>query len=312
MNLRNNSYVLLFLLLASCLQHGPKSASHPLPVHNPLIALDELLTCDLSNGYVVVDFRSPNAYAKGHIKEAINIWRSEIENKSKPYNGIMPTKVQLEEVFSKKGVRSTDTLIVYDNNGSCEATRLWWVLQHYGFTQTRILNGGLKAYVQRGLPLSKETPNKDRTHFILKGEFPEYFIAREELLTLLSTNTPLRLVDVRTPDEFHGKRKKKGANKAGRISKSILFDWKNALDVNNEHHFLPLEELQKQYQKLTPNKEDLMVIYCHSGVRSAHTTFVLTQLLGYKNIKNYDGSWAEWSYFEKLPYEKDFETIIFE
>ncbi len=308
----SNSYVLLFLLLTSCLQHGSRPASHPLSSHNPLIELDELLTCDLSKGYVLIDFRAPNAYAEGHIEEAVNIWRPEIENKNEPYSGILPTKVQLEKVFSKKGIQPTDTLIIYDDNGSCEATRLWWVLQQYGFNQTRVLNGGLKAYLQHGPPLSKETPKRNASHFILKGEFMEQYIGREELLGLLDANTPLRLVDVRTPDEFNGKRQKKGAFKAGRISKSILFDWKNALDTNKEQHFLPLEELQKRYQKLTPNKEDLMVIYCHSGVRSAHTTFVLTQLLGYKNVKNYDGSWTEWSHFEKLPYEKDFETIIFE
>ncbi len=311
MNLRN-SYILLFLLLTSCQQHGLRPASNSQSSHHPLIELDELLTYDLSKGYALIDFRPPNAYAKGHIKEAITIWRPEIENKNMPYGGILPTKAQLEKVLSKKGVQPTDTLIIYDNNGSCEATRLWWVLQHYGFNQTRILNGGLKAYVQHGPPLSKETPKKDRSHFILKGEFPEHYIGREELLGLLDANTPLRLVDVRTPEEFHGKRQKKGAFKAGRISKSIRFDWKNALDINKEQYFLPLEELQHRYQKLIPNKEDLVVIYCHSGVRSAHTTFVLTKLLGYKNVKNYDGSWTEWSYFKKLPYEKDFETVIFE
>ena len=307
-----SSPILVFLLLTSCLQRGSKLATHAFPSHNPLIELEELLANDFSKGYALVDFRHPQAYAEGHIKEAVNIWRSDIEDTTKPYKGIMPTKEQLEKVFSKKGIQPTDTLILYDDNGSCEATRLWWVLQHYGFKQTRVLNGGLKAYRERGLALSKEIPKRDRSRFVLKGEFPEHFIGRDELLNLLNTKTPLKLVDVRTPDEFHGKRQKKGAYKAGRISKSIYFDWKNALDSTNGHHFLPKEALQKRYQKLSPNKEDLVVVYCHSGVRSAHTTFVLTQLLGYKNIKNYDGSWTEWSYFDGLPYERDLETTIFE
>ncbi len=307
-----SSLSLVSLLLASCLQRGSKLATHPFPSHSPLIELEELLANDFSKRYTLVDFRHPRAYTEGHIKEAVNIWRSDIENSSQPYKGIMPTKEQLEKVFSKKGIQPTDTLILYDDNGSCEATRLWWILQHYGFNQTRVLNGGIKAYLGHGLALSKKVPKRDSSNFVLKGVFPEHFIDREELLNLLNTKNPLKLVDVRTPDEFHGKRQKKGAYKAGRISKSIFFDWKNALDSTNEHHFLPKEALQKRYEKLSPNKEDLVVVYCHSGVRSAHTTFVLTQLLGYKNIKNYDGSWTEWSYFDGLPYERDLETTIFE
>lgn len=302
----------MVFVLASCIQRGSNPLLGSLPSQNPLIEMDELLTSDFSARHTLIDFRPQSAYTKGHIKGAVNIWRSELEDRTKPYTGMMPTKKQLENILSKKGIDPSDTLIIYDHNGSCEAARLWWILQHYGFNQTRILNGGWNAYLHAGLLPSKEEPHTITTAFNLKGATSEFFIDREELLTLLHANTPVKLVDVRTPEEYHGKRKKKGAHKAGRIPKSILFDWKNALDSIEGQFFLPKEALQKRFQNLSPNKEDLMVIYCHSGVRSAHTTFVLTQLLGYKNVKNYDGSWTEWSYYEQLPYVKDAETVIFE
>ena len=311
MSLKNNP-ILLVLVLTSCIQRSSVGELASVPSHNPLIELEELLTSDFSKGYALIDFRPRSAYTNGHIKGAVNIWRTELEDSNKPYKGMMPTKSQLEQLLSKKGLHPNDTLIIYDHNGSCEATRLWWILQHYGFDQTRILNGGWNAYLHAGLLPSKEEPQTTTTAFNLKGATSEFFIDREALLSLLKTNTPVKLVDVRTPGEYHGKRKKKGAYKAGRIPKSILFGWKNALDSIEGHFFLPKEALQERYQNLSPNKEDLMVIYCHSGVRSAHTTFVLTQLLGYKNVKNYDGSWTEWSYFEQLPYERDAETVIFE
>ena len=104
---------------------------------------------------------------------------------------------------------------------------------------------------------------------------------------------------------FLVKDKKKGAAKGGRIPKSVHIDWAEAFNYSGDKRIKPVEELKIIYNKLNIKKNDPIIVYCHSGVRSAHTTFVLTQLLGYKNVKNYDGSWTEWSYFNDLPFKKD-------
>ena len=111
------------------------------------------------------------------------------------------------------------------------------------------------------------------------------------------------LIDTRTKEEFLGEYIKKGAFKAGKIPKSKLIDWANAINYDGDKKIKSKAELNEIYAGL--NKNDTLYVYCHSGVRSAHTTFVLTQILGYKNILNYDGSWTEWSYYEKLLLNKD-------
>jgi len=117
------------------------------------------------------------------------------------------------------------------------------------------------------------------------------------------------LVDARSAEEYEGQLQKAGAKKAGRIPKSIHIDWSEAVDYGNTYTFKPISELEKIYGSIGASKEDTIIVYCHSGVRSSHTSFVLTQLLDYKNVLNYDGSWIEWSYYDHLPFENDFITL---
>ena len=107
-----------------------------------------------------------------------------------------------------------------------------------------------------------------------------------------------------------GKQQKTGAAKAGRIPNSVCIDWSLAIHYNDDKKIKSIEELEQVYSVLGISKSDPIIVYCHSGVRSAHTTFILTQLLGYKNVKNYDGSWTEWSHFNDLPTEQDSITTL--
>ena len=104
---------------------------------------------------------------------------------------------------------------------------------------------------------------------------------------------------------------KKGAKEAGRIPESIPADWAHSVNYEGDKKFKSLEELEAIYTSILPDKEQPIIVYCHSGVRSAHTNFVLSNLMGYKNIKNYDGSWVEWSHFENYPKVSDSVTTIF-
>jgi len=278
-----------------------------------LIEAEELLNSSGDPHIKIVHFGKKNEYDKGHIKGALPIWRTDIEDASYPFNGMLCAKDQLEELCSNLGIKNTDTIIVYDGIASCDATRLWWAMANYGFFKLKILNGGLKRWVAIGGELSTEKPSYEKSNFVLPKEAPmDFHIARIDVHRAVDKQTTTLLIDTRTINEYTGIRKKNGASKAGRIPTSLTIDWVKAVNYDGDHKFKTYAALERLYGPLIPDKEQAVIAYCHSGYRSAHTTFVLSQLLGYKNVKNYDGSWLEWSRISDNPMEKDSITTIFE
>ncbi len=276
-----------------------------------IIEAEELLLISNQNNIKIIDFRKPSAYKTAHIKGSLNIYRPHIEDTSSPYKGMMAKKEKIETLFGKLGIKNNDTLIVYDDRGECDAARLWWVLKNYGFESVKLLNGGLKAWKKAGGVVNANTVAVTSSKFTLPTDSPfDLWIGKEEILEVLASSKNIVILDTRNTDEYSGKRQKTGAYKAGRIPNSMLIDWAEAIDYNRTQKFKSYEELEYLYNKMGISKNNAIITYCHSGVRSAHTTFVLTELLGYKNVRNYDGSWVEWSYFKELPFEQDSITTL--
>ena len=274
-----------------------------------LIEAKDLKTTINNINIKVLDVRKKEFYLKEHIAGALNIWRTDIEDDSYPYKGIMASKAQIETLFGSLGIKTTDTIIVYDDNGLCEASRLWWILQNYDFKNIKMLHGGISEWKLNYGQVTTELPQVSESVFKLpKDPKMQYYVSKEQVTEALNTNVVI--LDTRTIDEFTGKKQKNGAAKGGRLPNSIHIDWTKAINYNGNQHLKSIEELEVIYSKLNINKKDSIILYCHSGVRSAHTTFVLTQLLGYKNVMNYDGSWTEWSHFNDLPFESDSITLI--
>lgn len=310
MNWKISTFIFLFILGVSCKQQeeSPKENNAIIHVQKTPLVEAEVLKSNLDNlEYTIVDFRKPEQFKKGHLPNAINIWRNDIENPDSPYKGVIASKEQLEKLFSKLSIKNEDTLLIYDDRGLCDAARLWWVLNTYNFTKVKLLNGGLRAWQKAGGQLTTAIPTRGHSNFKLSAKNEMLFYTTKEEI---KHKPNWILIDARTHDEFSGKRQKLGASTAGRIPNSRFLDWSETVDYEGTMRFKSLEELAQLYNKLGVAKNDTIVTYCHTGVRSAHTTFVLTQLLGYKNVKNYDGSWVEWSYYNDLPIKKDSSTVI--
>ncbi|MDB9961440.1 sulfurtransferase [Oceanihabitans sp.] len=308
MNWRISVLALIFVFIA-CKQEKIITTKE-IVEDNYLIEAEELKAAINKNANIkIIDFRKKEFYKDEHIIGSINIWRTDIEDRSYDYNGMIASMAQIETLFGDLGIENNDTLIIYDDNGLCDAARLWWLLQNYDFTNVKLLNGGLKSWKTLNGEVSNEIPIMKKTIFKLNAN-PKmrYYVSKEEMQVALQTNTVI--LDTRTTDEFTGKRQKAGAMKGGRIPNSMHIDWADAINYEGDKKLKRITDLETIYNQLRIDKNDPIIVYCHSGVRSAHTTFVLTQLLGYKNVKNYDGSWIEWSYFDDLPYKKDGITLI--
>ncbi len=302
--------ILLGFCFAACKNESAKHSKVALG-ESSLIEVEQLFENQNSNNIKIIDFRKKEDYLRNHIPNAIQIWRSDIEDMSWPYNGMMASRKSIENLLSNLGIRNEDMLVLYDDNGSCDAARLWWVLKSYGFNAVKILNGGFHAWIAADGPLTKVKPQFEKSTFkLVHKNDKNLFIGRQELNDLIQNDSTHFILDTRTDDEFSGKRQKLGAASAGRIPNSILMDWAKSVDFNGTGKFKSIPELRALYDKLNLPLNAPIITYCHSGVRSAHTTFVLHELLGYSNVKNYDGSWTEWSYFDDLPFEKDSITTI--
>lgn len=308
-------FLLLIISLAACHHSKNEDRSNLEPPSSAgfgndyLIEAPELIELIKNEKVKIIDFRKKEIYAQEHLKGALNMWRSDIEDSTYPYGGMMASKQQIERLFSKMGINTSDILVIYDDNGLCDASRLWWILQNYDFTQVKLLHGGLTAWKKSGGAVTQEEPLIQDAVFKLKENASmKYFISKEEVQKSINRN--ITLLDTRSIDEFSGKKRKKGAAKGGRIPNSINIDWSAAIDYDGDKKFKSIEDLEAIYTQHGMTKDDTLIVYCHSGVRSAHTTFVLTQLLAFKHVKNYDGSWTEWSSFNNLSYVNDSKTTI--
>lgn len=276
---------------------------------NYLIEFDQLQKVIDYEDVKIIDFRRSKQYQQDHIPGALNIWRSDIRSNSFPYGGMKASKEEVELLFSNLGINHGDWIVIYDDMGLCDAARLWWLLQIYNYKKVQLVNGTYASWKAKHETTSA-IPKIHQTDFKFKGT-PDYakYIAKKDVQSSIGKRI---ILDTRTADEFSGKRQKKGAFKGGRIPTSIRIDWAAAINYNGDRKMKTIEELREVYKDVLKHKEDTIITYCQSGTRSAHTTFVLTQLLGMKHVKNYDGSWIEWSYFNDLPFEKDSITTIFE
>ncbi|NOQ70539.1 MAG: hypothetical protein GQ574_00970 [Crocinitomix sp.] len=289
-----NKYYTFFLgLLLLSVNAFTQTSSHS------IISADEL--ADHFSEYVVLDISKEEIFQEESIAGALHFTRDVISKTDGEYGGLMASREKLETLFSDLGIAPTDKIVAYDHKGGSDAARLWWVLRFYGHEQVQLLNGGIRAWGDR-------TPSVDSVKTLTPPSayvFPassKNVIKGADIASVKAAieNPNIILIDTRNKAEYEGAFQKDGAFKAGRIPGSIHIDWAANIDYHGDQLLHDKDSLLRLYESNGITKDKEIIVYCHSGVRSSFTAFVLSEVLEYPNVSNYDGSWIEWSYHNEL------------
>ncbi len=243
-------------------------------------------------------------YDQGHAPNAIAWnWQSQLQDGVKRD---LISRKDFEELLGASGVANDTTVVVYGDNNNWFACWAFWQLKYYGHSNARVMNGGRKKWLEENRPLTKDVPSFPRASY--KASDPNESIrARRNLIFDHIGKSDLNLVDVRSPDEFTGKiiappGMTETAQRAGHIPGASNIPWSKA--VNDDGTFRSSDELKQLYEGGGVRRDRETVAYCRIGERSSHTWFVLSYLLGYDKVRNYDGSWTEWGNLIDAPIEK--------
>jgi thiosulfate/3-mercaptopyruvate sulfurtransferase len=240
------------------------------------------------------------SYDKGHIRGAIKLdWSTELQDQVRRD---FVNKQQFEELLSSKGVASDQTVVLYGGNNNWFAAYAYWYFKLYGHQDVKLLDGGRKKWELDSRELTDDEVNRERTTYTAQEQDHSIRAFRDETVEAIGVKN---LVDVRSPDEYAGRLlapahlPQEQAQRAGHIPTSVNVPWsKNA---NDDGTFKSDEELTALYDEVGFDTDKDTIALCRIGERSSLTWFVLTELLGRKNVKNYDGSWTEYGSLVGVP-----------
>jgi len=247
----------------------------------------------------------PTNYEKGHIDGAVGWnWKKHLQDQ---LVRDIAGKEALEQLLSESGITPETNIVLYGDNNNWFAAYAYWALKYYGHDKVQLVDGGRVKWEKEGREYSTEVPSHDKAHYHFHGSTREDIRAYKDHVQ--SKIGKAALVDVRSPKEFSGELlapenlPQEGAQRGGHIPTAASIPWATAVNTE-DGTFKSIDELKEIYggKGVTPNKE--VIAYCRIGERSAHTWFVLRELLGYPDVKNYDGSWTEWGSSIRVPIEK--------
>lgn len=249
----------------------------------------------------IIDVRNSAKYLLGHLPQSINMWGNDFSNPEGWVDGLIAEPEAFSAAAQAKGINNNSEIVVYDDDNSIWATRLWWIFRVYGHQNVKVLEGGYDAWKAEDLPTKILPHNPEEGNFEVRNVKNDWIVNSDTIAENLN-NKDFIVLDTRTEAEYLGKETNSGAPRKGRIPNSIHIEWNEVLD--EDHSFKNAEEISEIYesQGVTKDKE-LIAPMCHNGVRAAHTFFTL-KLLGYDNLKLYDESWVGWSSRSDLPLER--------
>jgi len=246
-------------------------------------------------------------YEVGHVENAIKIdWQTDLQDQLiRDYID----KGKFEQLLSDKGISNDSTVVFYGDKSNWWACYALWVFKLFGHENCLVMNGGRQKWIEEERPLTKDVPDFPKTDYKVSGTNEAIRAFRDDVVTHMGSGNPL--IDVRSPKEYSGELlhmeayPQEGALRGGHIPGADNVPWATA--ANEDGTFKSADELRSIYMEGKGLKEgDDIIAYCRIGERSSHTWFVLTYLLGFDDVKNYDGSWTEWGNLVRAPIEKDF------
>lgn len=279
-------------------------------VHADVLVSTDWVAANLSNPNVriVESNEDPLLYPSGHIPGAVQVdWTQDLND---PVLRDYIQKNQFEALLSRIGVTKDTTIVFYGDKNNWWATYAFWVFQLFGHTNAKIMDGGRLKWEKEGRDLTREVPRYPATTYIAQDRDDARIRAfRTQVLEHIKANRPL--VDVRSPQEYTGELlhmpnyPQEGTLRGGHIPGAQSVPWARAINPD-DGTFKTSDELRAIYEGEKGLKStDDIIAYCRIGERSSHSWFVLTYLLGYKNVRNYDGSWTEWGNSVGVPIEKN-------
>jgi thiosulfate/3-mercaptopyruvate sulfurtransferase len=247
---------------------------------------------------------NPQLYAEGHIPGAIGFdWKKDLQDQVKR-DFLGPEA--FGDLFGSRGISNEHTIVLYGDRNNWFAAYTYWYLKYYGHDKVLLVNGPREKWIAEERPTTTDVPNHPRASFTAQPGDDAIRARRDEVLAALDSET--KLVDVRSPQEYSGELiampgyEQEGAQRGGHIPGAASIPWAQA--VREDGTFKSADDLRDLYTaKDVLNGSDI-IAYCRIGERSAHTWFVLHELLGKDQVKNYDGSWTEWGNLVNVPVEK--------
>lgn len=244
-------------------------------------------------------------YETGHIQNAVKVdWQNELQDQLvRDY----VNKDDFERLMSEKGISNDHTVVFYGDRSNWWACYAMWTFKVLGHEKCLIMNGGRQKWVDEERPLTKDVAERAKTEYKVPGINESIRAFRDDVITHLEGNNPL--IDVRSPKEFTGELThmeaypQEGCLRGGHVPTAKNVPWARA--ANEDGTFKSADELAAIYKEEVGLKDgDDVIAYCRIGERSSHTWFVLSYLLGFQNVRNYDGSWTEWGNLVRAPIEK--------
>ena len=244
-----------------------------------------------------VDYDPKANYQLGHVPSAVLFdWKQDIND---PVSRNVLSRQACEDLLQKNGVNHDTTLVLYGDFNNWFAAFAFWVFKYYGYKDVRIMNGGRKKWLEEDRAVNKDISNYSKGSFKASDPDKNIRVFLDEVKQALDVRDRIKMVDVRSPKEFTGEilappeYPTEHAQRGGHIPGAENIPWAQAVN-DKDGTFKSADDLKKLYESKGITQDKEIIAYCRIGERSSHTWFVLKYLLGYPNVKNYDGSWTEW------------------